>query len=168
VFFGWWLDPWLQVRANESLWVDIKKYIYFLRTNGQIIREKHTTVQPFDYASVYVVFETVRFCFTRGRDELIVSLSPLFAPQESYELSVVIAALDSTEIADVPALTELSTICTVLRTRLEELTEAFSEREYPEFKKKLSSVKANIRVLNRQLEWELNKRREPGGRGDAF
>jgi hypothetical protein len=137
VFLRWWLGPLIQAKANQSLWGDIE-HINCLRTNGQLIREKHTTVQPFDYASVCVVFENMRFCFTRGRDELNVSLSPLFAPKESYELSVVIAALDSTTVAEVPDLTDLSKICTLLSARLNELTQAFSDRLYPEFKKKLS------------------------------
>jgi hypothetical protein len=45
----------------------------------------------------------------------------------------------------------------LLRARLDDLNGVFSESRYPEFKKKLVSVKENVRVLTRQAEWELNK-----------
>jgi hypothetical protein len=104
------------------------------------------------------VFENVEFCFTRGRGELKVSLSPRCAPDDSYELPLVIAALDSKEVVEVAQSTHLAEVGDLVRARLDELNDAFSERQYPEFKTKLSSVKDRERILTRQAEWELNKR----------
>jgi len=156
--FAWWLDPWLQKRANQSLWDDVQADLYFLCTKGQRIEEKSTQVLPSDYASVCIVLGSVRFCFTRGRGELNVSLRPRDAPDDSYELALVIAALDSKDITEVTQLSDLADVGDLLRARLHDLNDAFSESQYPEFKSKFSRVKENVRVLTRQAEWELNKR----------
>jgi len=49
--FAWWLDPWLQRRANQSLWDDVQANLYFLSTKGQPIEEKRTQVLRFDYGN---------------------------------------------------------------------------------------------------------------------
>jgi hypothetical protein len=98
---AWWLDPWLQRRANKALWDDVQENLYFLYTKGQPIKERWPRALPFDYASVYIVFENLRFCFTRGRGEVNISVAPRHAPDESYQLAVIIAALDSIDITQV-------------------------------------------------------------------
>jgi hypothetical protein len=124
---------------------------------GRPIEEKRTQVLPFDYASVCIVLGNVRFCFTRGRGETK-SLGPRHALDDSYDLAVVIAALDSKDITEVTQLSDLADGGDLLRARLDDLNDAFSESQYPEFKSKFSRVKENVRVLTRQAEWELNKR----------
>jgi hypothetical protein len=158
IFFAWWLDSLLQRRANKALWDDIQTNLHFLYTTGEPVREERTRILPFDYASVYIDFGNVRFCFARGRDELSVSLSPRIALKETYELSVVIAAFDLKDIADVAPLNSLAEVNDLLQTRLHDLNRAFSESQYPEFKTRLMKVKEGERILTRQAEWELNKR----------
>jgi hypothetical protein len=155
--FAWWLGPWLQRKANKELWDDVQANLYFLYTRGQPIKEKWPRALPFDYASVYIVFENLRFCFTRGRGEFNVSVAPRHLPNDSYQLAVIIAALDSTDVTQVMQLSDLSKAGDLLRARLDDLNGAFSESRYPDFKKKLLAVKKNVRVLTRQAEWELNK-----------
>ena len=82
MFFAWWLDPWFQRKSNQALWDDVQANLYFLYSNGELIKEKHPQILPFDYASVSLVFDNIRFCFTRGREELNVSLSPRHAPMD--------------------------------------------------------------------------------------
>jgi hypothetical protein len=154
---AWWLDPWLQRRANKALWDDVQENLYFLYTKGQPIKERWPRALPFDYASVYIVFENLRFCFTRGRGEVNISVAPRHAPDESYQLAVIIAALDSIDVTQLMQLNDLLEARDLLRARLDDLNGVFSESRYPEFKKKLVSVKENVRVLTRQAEWELNK-----------
>jgi len=164
--FGWWLAPLLQRKANTALGDDVQENLYFLYTKGQPIKENWPRALPFDYASVDIVFENLRFCFTRGRGELNVSVAPRRAPHESYQLAVIIAALDSTDIMQVRHLNGLSEVGDLLRARLDELNGAFSESRYPEFKKKLLSVKKDVRILTRQAEWVLNKGLYRQGRGN--
>jgi hypothetical protein len=155
--FAWWLGPWLQRRANRVLLDDVQANLYFLYSEGQPIEEKWPRALPFDYASVYIVFEHLLFCFTRGRGELNVSVAPRHAPDESFQLAVILAALDSIDITQVTQLSNLSEVADLLRARLPDFNIAFSELQYPEFKKRLLKVKESERTLIRQAEWELNK-----------
>ena len=65
-FFGWWFGPLVQKRENQALWDDVQANLYFLYTKGQPLKEKWPRPLPFDYASVYLTYENLRFCFTRG------------------------------------------------------------------------------------------------------
>lgn len=156
--FAWWLDPWLQGRANQALWDDIQVNLHFLHNNCQPLKTRRARVLPFDYASVCLDYGNVRFCFSRGREELHVTLSPRHAPMEAYELPVVIAAINSADVTQQTSPRSLSGVGDLLRPRLDALNEAFSESRYPEFKKGLSAQKDNLRAATKQVEWELNKR----------
>lgn len=161
VFFVWWLDPWLQRKANQALWDDVQANLYFLYSRGELIKERRPQVLPFDYASVRIVFQNIHFCFTRGRGELNVSLSPRHASMDTHQLPVVIAALDSRDVTEQKPVSNLSEVGDLLRPRLDTLNKAFSEQEYPEFKRKLAHEEQTLRVLTREFEWELNKRLYP-------
>jgi len=134
ILFGWWLDPWWQRRANHALMDDVQANLYFLYSRGQPIEEKRPRSLPFDYASVRIAFENIYFTFTRGRGELNVTLAPRHAPTDGHELTLVVAALDSSDLRPVG---DFPGIAAVLRPRLRALNEAFSESRYPEFEKKL-------------------------------
>lgn len=59
--FGWWLDPWLQRKANESLLEDVRATLSFLFSIGRVIQ-----TPPNPGASI-------QLCIRRNRsDELIV------------------------------------------------------------------------------------------------
>jgi len=161
VFFVWWLDPWFQRKSNQALWDDVQANLYFLYSNGELIKEKHPQILPFDYASVSLVFDNIRFCFTRGREELNVSLSPRHAPMDTHQLPVVIAALDSKDVTELKPIAYFSEVGDLLRPRLDALNRAFSEKAYPDFKRKLEQEEKTLRVLTREFEWELNKRLYP-------
>jgi hypothetical protein len=155
-FLGWWLDPWLQRKANRALWEDVQTSLYFMTEHGKLIKDKSTQILPFDYASVRVAYENLIFIFTRGRDELNISLASRHAPDETFRFSVVVAALDSTGVEEQRTPHSLSALASSLRSRLGALNDAFSDRNYPEFRKKLSHAKDEVRAAIKTAEWELN------------
>ena len=156
VLFGW-LEIWSQQKADASLLHDIRVNLYFLFPIGSVVKEKWYRVLPFDYACVRINCGNVCYCFTRGREELNVSLSPSHARQETYEFAIVIAAIDSTDVAEQKPTRYLSAVGDMIRPRLDALNDAFSESQYPDFKMKLSSGKKAVRVLAKQAEWDLNR-----------
>lgn len=159
--FAWWLDPWLQRRKNKSLSDDVQANLYFLYSEGRLVKEKHLRILPFDYATVRIIFENIVFCFTRGRGELNVSLSPRHAPKDTHILQVVIATLDSKDVTEQSEVSYLSEVADLLRPRLDALNQAFSEQAYPDFQKRFAFVEQTLRVLTRQAEWELNRKLYP-------
>ena len=161
ICFAWWLDPWLQRRRNQSLCDDVQANLYFLYSGGQLITEKRPAILPFDYAIVRIIFGNIVFCFTRGRDELNVSLSPRHAPNDTHILPIVIAVLDSKDVTEQREVSYLPDVAELLRPRLDALNHAFSELSYPDFKERFASEKQTLRMLARQAEWELNKRLFP-------
>lgn len=136
-FLGWWLGPLLQRRENQALWADVQRNCYFLYTKGQPLKDRWPRPLPFDFASVYLIYQNLRLCFTRGRGEMNISLSPRHLPKESYRLEIVIAALDSKDFNEVTSPRNLAAAGDLLRTRLNEINSAFSETQYSKFKKEL-------------------------------
>jgi hypothetical protein len=158
-FLAWWLWPLLQRKANATLWQDLRRDLPFLCREGQFVEEKRSAkVLPFDYAETYVRAGNLLFCFSRGRGEINVSVAPSHAPRDSYQLAIVIAALDCKGIVEITMPTELADLNGLIQSRFDGINDAFSEAQFLEFKKRVSEVKENVRVLTRQAEWELNRR----------
>jgi len=137
VAFAWWLDPWLQGRANGALLDEIHANLYFLVSQAHLDISRPITTLPFDYASVEIPWENVLFTFTRGRGELNVSVAPRHAPGKSYELGLVIAALEHRHFSERDLVHDLAGAATLLRPRLQPLNIAFSEQEFPHIKDRL-------------------------------
>lgn len=156
--FGW-LDILSQRRADASLLYDVQKDLYFLFPVGSVVKGRWYRVLPFDYASVGINYQNVCFWFARGRSELNVSVAPREVPRETYEINVVISALDSTDAAKFRSTQSLPLVADLLRPRLEEITAAFSESQYAEFRKKLPSKSKSLRDLKAEAEWERKKKR---------
>lgn len=156
VLFGWLYILW-QRRGDIALARDIRTNLHFLFPVGEIIKERWYRVLPFDYASVRLNYENIRFCFTQGRETLTVSMSPHGWPQEVFELSVVLAALDSADMAEQKQARSMSDLGDLLRPRLAALNGAFSVTEYPKFREKLGNVKKDLHVIAKQAEWALNR-----------
>ena len=108
---GWWLDPWLQRKANQSLVEDVRANLPFLFPKGSVVQPPRIRVLPFDYASVEIGWENLLFSFTRGREETNVVVAPTHAPNMSYELGPVIAALEDRRYSDRYAISDLSNAC---------------------------------------------------------
>ena len=137
IFLAWWLDPWLQRKANRALLDDIKANLYFLVSEGQLVNSRRSQVLPFDYASVQINYGNILFCITRGRGGVNVSVSPRYAPGESYELGRVVAALERRHLSECDLVNTLSGVGSLLRPHLQGLNDAFSETEYPGFRDRL-------------------------------
>jgi hypothetical protein len=157
LLLSWWLDPWLQTKANAALWDDVQANLYWLSAEGQRVSERRPKILPFDYASVCVDYGNIRFWITCGRGELNVSLAPRYLPQEESELAVLIAALESTDVTEQKPIERFSDITELLRPRINALNEVFSEKDYAKFKEKLTREKQNTRLLIREAEWNLRK-----------
>jgi hypothetical protein len=84
--FGWWLDPWFQRKANESLLEDVRATLPFLFSIGRVIQTPQIRVLPFNYASVEIGRMNLLFSFTRGREEINILVAPRHAPNLPYEL----------------------------------------------------------------------------------
>ena len=59
--FGWWLDPWLQRKATQSLIEDVRANPPFLFPIASVVEHPQIRVLPFDYASVDVVIPSCLF-----------------------------------------------------------------------------------------------------------
>jgi hypothetical protein len=134
---GWWLDPWLQRKANQSLVEDVRANLPFLFPKGSVVQPPRIRVLPFDYASVEIGWENLLFSFTRGREETNVVVAPTHAPNMSYELGPVIAALEDRRYSDRYAISDLRDAANLLQPHLQALNTAFSERDFPTIKQKL-------------------------------
>ena len=100
ITFAWWLDPWLQGKANRALWDDVQANFYFLTSESHIDLPSPTTILPFDYASVKIPWENLLVTITRGRGDTAVSVAPRHAPRENYELGRLIAALEQRPLCE--------------------------------------------------------------------
>ena len=157
LLLSWWLDPWLQTKANAALWDDVQANLYWLSTQGQRVKERNVRTLPFDWASVCLDYGNIRFWISRGRGELNVSLAPRYLPQEASELRVVIAALESTSVTEQKPIEHFSDIADLLGPRMGALNNVFSQNEYPKFREQLSKEKENVRLLTREAEWALRQ-----------
>jgi hypothetical protein len=135
--FGWWLDPWLQRKANQSLLEDVHATLPFLFPIGGVIQTPQIRVLPFDYASVEIGWMNLLFSFTRGREEINVLVAPRHAPNLSHELGPVIAAIEDSRYSDRHAIHNLRDAANLLQPHLEALNTAFSERDFPKIKHRL-------------------------------
>jgi len=84
-FFRWWVDQWLQRKANKSIIEDVRANLPFLFSKGSIVEHPRIRVLPLDYASVEIGWENLLFSFTRGREDTNVVVAPCHAPNVSYE-----------------------------------------------------------------------------------
>jgi hypothetical protein len=137
VVFGWWLDPWLQREANQSLTEDVRAALPFLFPNGSVVEHPKIRVLPLDYASVEIGWENLRFSFTRGREETNVVVAPRHALNISYELGPVIATLEGKNYSDHYRINDLHAAARLLEPHLQALNAAFSERDFQMIKQKL-------------------------------
>lgn len=117
---------------------DVRVHLPFLFPIGSGAEHPQIRVVAFDcYASVEIGWENSLFSFTRGREEINVIVAPRLAPNISYELGPVIAALEGSRYADRYAINELQDAANLLQPHLQALNTAFAERDFPTIKQKL-------------------------------
>ena len=134
--FSWWLDPWLQRKANRALLNDVQSNLDFVVSQAKAVNSP-SPVLPFDYASVNLLWEDLFFVITRGRGELNVCVAPRHAQDELNELGSTIAALEGRHSSERDAVNNLSDAAALLRPRLDLLNAAFSEQEYARTKARI-------------------------------
>jgi hypothetical protein len=137
IIFAWWLDPWVQGKANRALWDDVQANFYFLTSESHVDLSGPTTIHPFDYASVKVPWDNLLVTITRGRGDTTVCVAPRHAPRENYELARLIAALEQRPLRAPDMVNTLDGAAGLLRPRLQQLNASFSEQEFPRTKQLL-------------------------------
>jgi hypothetical protein len=152
---GWWLNPRMQRKANQSLWEDIQDMMPFFGTTADRVKTE-VKVLPFDIASVYADKGSLRVCITRGKRDLVASVASLQRPEEMSRLTTVLKALGDERVAKHEPL-KLREMDDLLRLHWSQLEDAFSENQYPEFKEAIVRVRDDEKILIRQAQWELDK-----------
>ena len=128
--FGWWLGPIAQERANRALNDDIKASLSFLFPDGEFLNDP-TKILPFDYAASRVLYKNVLLSFTRGRGEINITVAPRHLAEDRRELASVLTVLTLKRTS----ISTLADSSSLFRDNLSALNAAFSEQEYPQFKK---------------------------------
>ncbi|MGE0404727.1 MAG: hypothetical protein AB7O65_00375 [Candidatus Korobacteraceae bacterium] len=154
ILFSWWLDPWGQRRKNEALWRDLQAKFYFLTSSGKQIEDEKLEIAPFDYAYVTIVCGDLGFYFSRGRGAVSVILWPVRFPDHKYSLERVLAFLNNRPGGQI--VETLDDASDLLRSRFDQIREAFSETKYEELRDKLAEEEKSESIRIREAEW--NKR----------
>ena len=131
-FFAWWLNPWLDRKANRELVDDITRNLYFLVSEPSSI-----TVQRAEWPSVQIPWGNLLFTITRWRGDTTVSVAPKHDPVQSYELGPLVAAFERRHFSEHDIVNDLADAARLLRPRLEALNAAFSEQDFPHVRKRL-------------------------------
>ena len=132
IFFAWWLNPWLDRKANRELLDDITRNLYFLVSEPSSIR-----VLRAEWPSVEIPSGNLLFTITRWRGDTTVSVAPKHDPLQSYELGPLVAAFERRHFSEHDIVNSLADAAGMLRPRLEALNIAFSEEEFPRVKERL-------------------------------
>ncbi len=135
--FGWWVDPWVQRKANRALLDDVEANFYFLTSQPEARISCPKRVLPFDFASVEIRWENLRVLVRRGRGDTTVSIAPVHSPQDSYELGPLIAALEHRHFSERDIFNDLAEAANLLRPRLNAINVAFSVTEFQRSKEML-------------------------------
>jgi hypothetical protein len=154
VLIGWIFIIW-QWKDDAAFLYDVRNVVYFLFPDGRIAKGKWYRVLTFHNTSVGINYRNVCFKFTRWRDEMHVSVAQSGGAGIIYRLTDVISALDSTDAFKMSEPRGLGEWADLIRPRLDEINEAFSESNFPEFKKKLPNI---VRRFKSEAEWERKKR----------
>jgi hypothetical protein len=119
--------------------------------------------RPFDFASVTVDLDDLRFRFFRGRGDLRAWVAPQHAPNDWEELPLVLRVLDAPEWVESKPFLFWDDLARVLKPRMAHLREALSVARYPELMVSLSDVHKQEQSVIRQWETETNRRLDPDG-----
>jgi hypothetical protein len=156
------LDMRLAKKGQEKLASDIREELPFLlKVPGAEIGPTPGAPFPpaFDYAFITVSSGDLVLSFSRGQEHVSVYVAQRQSPRDGHELKLVLTLLDpAAKIQRTWTLYSLASVARLLEPRMDLLRKAFSEEDYPEFRKRLSEVEDYDRIVNRQFEAELNWR----------
>jgi hypothetical protein len=150
------------LRNQRELEQDVRSSLSFLfdEQNGCVIPNRGVPFPPgFDYAFVTVAVDDVLFRFCRGRGDLDIRVAAKNAPNDLYDLSIVLALME-TENSD-PQRWNFATLpqaSRLLRPKMDRLKHAFDGAAARDLKQRLADVRASDQIAIRQAEWEINKR----------
>jgi hypothetical protein len=131
-FFAWWLNPWLDRKANRELVDDITRNLYLLVSEPSSI-----SVLRAEWPSVQIPWGNLLFTITRWRGDTTVSVAPKSDRVQSYELGPLVAAFERRHFSEHDIVNDLADTARLLRPRLEGLNAAIFEQEFPHVRKRL-------------------------------
>jgi hypothetical protein len=137
IAFGWWLDPWIRRSGNRKLLDDIAANLHFLVSDPNANVPRTVGVFHSEFPTVEIPWGNLFFTVVRWRDETIISVAPRHAPEKSYQIGPVVAALESRNFSERDVVHNLTDAARVLRPRLQALNAAFSEEQYPRIRDRL-------------------------------
>jgi len=137
VAFAWWLDPWMQRKANRALLDEITRYLYFLVSPSLASVSAVIKVLPSEWPDAEISWENLLFSITRWHEETSVSVASRHLPIESYELGPLVAALEHRHLSEQDVVNDLADAARLLRPRLQALNLAFSEQEFQRTRERL-------------------------------
>ena len=129
---AWWLNPWLERKANRELADDITRDLYFL-----VSEPSSLSVLRAEWPSAQIPWGNLLFTITRWHGDTTVSVAPKHDPLRSYELGPLVAAFEQRHFSEHDIVNDLADAARLLRPRLEALNAAFSEQEFPHVRKRL-------------------------------
>jgi hypothetical protein len=161
-FFGW-VDRRLARKQEQRLAADIKLSLRFLFTTekGCIVPNEGVPFPPaFDYAFVTVRLDNLFIRFMRGREELRVSVSPVFAPSEWHDLSLVLGALSGESHIERYAFQNLWEVSRILEPQINALKELLTVDRFNTLEQRLREdvyipEKNMMRVWEAEINWRL-------------
>ncbi len=160
LLFGW-VDTWLARRNERRLNRDIVDAMPFLfaEHRGRVISNQGVPFPPgFDYAFVSVASDNLLIRFMRGRDELDVSVASAGAPNDWYELSLVLSLLGGSCACERGSIRDLRYASRVLESQLGQLKSVFAGDAYEDLRRRLGDAYRGDRVAMREAEWDINRR----------
>jgi len=112
---------------------------------------------PFDYATVTVHTSQLLLRFSRGREEFVLQLAPLYSPESLYELSTVLFALEMPSVRRGSAST-IGKAAELLRTHIDMLSDIYSSERFSTLRETLRDICRRDQSLAARMSKELNRR----------
>jgi hypothetical protein len=147
LFFAWWLNPALNYWAQKSFANEIKQAFPFLfaQYKAKVVPSPRPGAQSPEMAYICIATVDLVFEFTRWRDEnYAVTVSPTFAPKDSYELIDALRVVDLTgQTTDSPHVNGWSLFARLLEPRFPMLEAAFNQENFADTKEKFVQLRSS-------------------------
>jgi hypothetical protein len=132
ILFGWWLFPLLQWKNSRAFMKEVK-----LKWGSLLSRTSSMTVAAGDSPTITIAQDNLLFTLVRWHDETAIRVAPRHVPAESYEVGLLIAAIEQRHYSEHDIVNDLEGAEKMLLPRLDALNAAFSEQRYSRIREKL-------------------------------
>jgi len=154
-------DKQFALRHQKKLERDVRDSLPFLfdEHHGRVVPNQGVPFPPaFDYAFVTVAVDNLLIRFCRGRGELDIRIARNDAPNDLYDLALLVALMDRTGYPQGWNVVDLRHGSRLLEPQMDRLKRAFGEGGDQDLKQLLAEARESERIAIREAEWEINKR----------